>query len=127
LYANVTAQLEEASKAAAARELSEESRIDIRNLDRLESATLQTPSKMNETRIDLLQNYYHRRLFFFLKLTDNDFPAEGMAPTSDRGSDLRVRIPCSSKLTVAPCIFPPLTLCNLDSNIRGALGVEVCQ
>jgi 8-oxo-dGTP pyrophosphatase MutT (NUDIX family) len=100
--------LMKACKVGAARELWEETKIDIRkDLDRLEPAILRNtedPANDEEhehggdeeddattTTTTILSNEYKHRLFFFLLVDDDDFPGEGDAVPMGIGKDLKVR------------------------------------
>jgi 8-oxo-dGTP pyrophosphatase MutT (NUDIX family) len=75
-------QLLLASMMAAARELFEETGIDVRsNLTRLEPAALRSHEKFDNKGKQLLPNEYKERLFFFLNVTDDDLlHAGGIGP-----------------------------------------------
>ena len=67
-------QLLHAAKAGTAREIFEETGIDVRaDLDRLEPAILRSNPETSKKGKELLQNEYKQRLFFFLNVTDADF------------------------------------------------------
>ena len=69
-------QLLRAARSGAARELFEETGIDVRaQLSRLEPADLHRSS---EKKPDRLPNEYKHRLFFFLTVTDRDFVKHGV-------------------------------------------------
>jgi 8-oxo-dGTP pyrophosphatase MutT (NUDIX family) len=75
---NAKSQLLQAAKVAAARELWEETGLDVREqLDRLEPASLRTTTEavatLKKKKDLLLPNEYKHRLFFFLQVNDNDF------------------------------------------------------
>jgi len=81
-------QLLYAAKAGAARELYEETGLDVRgDLSRIE------PLKLYSKEVDAgkLENEYKSRLFFVLVVKDADFGASGTAPMSEAGSHLKVR------------------------------------
>ena len=66
---NAQTQLLEAAKAGAARELWEETGVDIRHqLERLQPAALRSSSTQKELACEI-----KHRLFFFLAVTDDDF------------------------------------------------------
>jgi 8-oxo-dGTP pyrophosphatase MutT (NUDIX family) len=84
-------QLSAAGKMGAARELFEETGIDVRKeLDRLQPANLRTKTKAKKG-VELLQNEYKYRLFYFLSVTDTDFPSKGETPFGTDGKHLKVR------------------------------------
>ena len=81
-------QLLIAAKAGAARELYEETGMDIlRQLDRLDPAPLHNDPSSNP-----LPNLYKSRLFFFLSVTDDDFPKGGITPMGTVGKHLKLRL-----------------------------------
>jgi 8-oxo-dGTP pyrophosphatase MutT (NUDIX family) len=68
-------QLTMATKTGAARELFEETGIDVRkHLDRLNPAGLRSSPKIDKAHNPILVNEYKHRLFYFLMVTDDDFP-----------------------------------------------------
>lgn len=70
-------QLEAACKGGAARELFEETGIDIRSqLNRLEPVIIRKEKDEDEK----LVNEYKHRLFFSLLVSDDDFPKHGTLP-----------------------------------------------
>jgi len=72
-----SSQLLHAGQQGAARELFEETGIDIRNqLDRLQPADLHRETKKKDK---FLSNEYKHRLFYTVTLTDDDFPQHGVA------------------------------------------------
>lgn len=77
-----------AAKAGAARELYEETGMDVlRQLDRLQPAPLQHEEEAR------LPNLYKSRLFFFLPVIDDDFPqGNGVPPMGDLGKHLKLRL-----------------------------------
>ena len=85
-------QLLLAAKAGAARELYEETGIDVmRQLERLQPALLQ-----HESNNDSLPNLYKSRLFFHLSVTDADFPATGnVAPMATTAAAQHLRLALS--------------------------------
>ena len=88
-------QLLLACRSGAARELFEETGIDMRGqLDRLEPAPLRKDPQMDEdgSRF-LLSNELKHRLFYFLPVTDNDFATKGIGPVSGEGQNLKVSVP----------------------------------
>jgi 8-oxo-dGTP pyrophosphatase MutT (NUDIX family) len=83
-------QLLIAGKIGAARELYEETGIDVRKkLDRLEPASLRTETKVRHG-VELLQNEYNYRLFYLLTVTDADFATKGVIPVGTDGKHLKV-------------------------------------
>jgi 8-oxo-dGTP pyrophosphatase MutT (NUDIX family) len=67
-------QLLTASRAGAARELFEETGMDMRNhLDRLEPASLRSDVTLDKKGKPLLKNELKHRLYFVLSVTDEDF------------------------------------------------------
>lgn len=86
-------QLLLAAKAGAARELYEETGIDVmRQLERLQPALLQHDNSNN----DSLPNLYKSRLFFHLSVTDADFPATGnVAPMATTAAAQHLRLALS--------------------------------
>lgn len=81
-------QLLLAAKAGAARELYEETGLDVRHdLSRIEPVRLQYAFKVEA---GTLENEYKSRLFYVLFVNDADFCGTGVAPMSEAGSDLRV-------------------------------------
>jgi 8-oxo-dGTP pyrophosphatase MutT (NUDIX family) len=84
-------QLDLAGKIGVARELFEESGIDIRGeVERLESAVLGS-SENNSGAYASLQHLYKDRLFYFLRLEDTDFLPAGVVASGSEGLDLQVR------------------------------------
>ena len=80
-------QLLLAAQTGAARELYEETGIDLRNhLDRVQPVKLRQEEKK-----DTLDNEYKQRLFFTVTVKDSDFPPKGVAPMEDTGKHLKVR------------------------------------
>lgn len=78
-------QLLLAAKAGAARELYEETGIDLlRQLDRLQPSPLQSTADM--------PNLYKDRLFYYVLVTDADFPKEGVTPMGTLGKNLRLKL-----------------------------------
>lgn len=70
-------QLFFAAKCGGARELYEETGIDVRSqLERLEPIILRTTEDKDESQ---LQNEHKHRVFFRLDISDDDFPASGEA------------------------------------------------
>jgi 8-oxo-dGTP pyrophosphatase MutT (NUDIX family) len=83
-------QLLIAGKIGAARELFEETGIDVRSkLDRLEPASLRTEAKVKHG-VEILQNEYNYRLFYLLTVTDDDFATKGEIPFGTDGKHLKV-------------------------------------
>jgi 8-oxo-dGTP pyrophosphatase MutT (NUDIX family) len=83
-------QLLIAGKIGAARELFEETGIDVRKkLDRLEPASLRTEAKVKHG-IELLKNEYNYRLFYLLTVTDDDFASKGVTALGTDGKHLKV-------------------------------------
>jgi len=73
---NRNRQLLRAGQSGAARELFEETGIDVRaQLERLEPADLHRDNKPDSKK---LVNEYKHRLFFFLNVTDQDFVKHGV-------------------------------------------------
>ncbi len=67
-------QLLLASRAGAARELYEETGLDVRyQLDRLEPAALRNGTEFDDDGKPVLENELKHRLYFFLPVTDDDF------------------------------------------------------
>ena len=67
-------QLLLASRAGAARELYEETGLDVRyQLDRLEPAALRNDTEFDDDGKPVLENELKHRLYFFLPVTDDDF------------------------------------------------------
>jgi 8-oxo-dGTP pyrophosphatase MutT (NUDIX family) len=67
-------QLLLAARAGAARELYEETGLDVRNqLDRLEPAALRNDVEVDKHGKEILKNELKHRLYFFLPVTDDDF------------------------------------------------------
>lgn len=119
-------QLLAACKMGAARELFEETGIDMRSsLHRLEPASLRTVTKVNKEGIELLRNEHKHRLFFFLSVTDKDFPSQGESPMGSVGRHLRVsRFSCigqRSSVTVRPNASPPHSQLKLSIEHSGFL------
>jgi len=76
----------------AARELFEETGIDLRDkMDRFVPASLRTKPKIKDG-VEILRNEHKHRLFFFLSVSDADFPSEGTAPIGSEGTHLRVSV-----------------------------------
>jgi 8-oxo-dGTP pyrophosphatase MutT (NUDIX family) len=95
-------QLIAAAKQGAARELMEETGIDIRQqLDRLELAVLRTAAEIDKNGNELLSNEYKHRVFFTLNVTDDDFSLDGVDP-----------LDCSALLKVMIARFFSLLSCN---------------
>mmetsp|Transcript_12863 Transcript_12863/g.24434 ORF Transcript_12863/g.24434 Transcript_12863/m.24434 type:complete len:230 (-) Transcript_12863:33-722(-) len=87
-------QLLLAAKAGAARELFEETGIDMQcQLDRLRPAQLKTDGNSKPSSFSL-PNLYKSRLFFFLPVTDRDFPKEGgnTSPMGTIGKHLKLKM-----------------------------------
>lgn len=84
-------QLLLACKIGAARELYEETGLDLRSkLHRFEPASLRSQSKIKNG-VEILGNEYKSRLFFFLAVTGDDFPVTGQTPMGNEGKNLKVR------------------------------------
>ena len=90
---NAQTQLLEAAKAGAARELWEETGVDMRNqLERLQPAALKSSSAQKELSCEI-----KRRLFFFLAVTDDDFLSADktteplVGPLGTEGRHLRIK------------------------------------
>jgi 8-oxo-dGTP pyrophosphatase MutT (NUDIX family) len=85
-----SSQLQHACKAGAARELFEETGIDLRSsLDRIIPASLRSSNEVFKGR-EVMLNELKNRLFFFVSVNDSDFPSTGVMPTGREGSHLRV-------------------------------------
>jgi 8-oxo-dGTP pyrophosphatase MutT (NUDIX family) len=85
-------QLLIAGKIGAARELFEETGIDVRSkLDRLNPASLRTEPKVKHG-VEILQNEYNERLFYLLSVTDNDFATKGEKALGTDGKHLKVSV-----------------------------------
>jgi 8-oxo-dGTP pyrophosphatase MutT (NUDIX family) len=85
-----SSQLQHACKAGAARELFEETGIDLRaSLDRIIPASLRLSNEVIKGR-EVMLNELKNRLFFFVSVNDSDFPSVGIGPTGREGSHLRV-------------------------------------
>lgn len=80
-------QLLLASKRGAARELFEETGIDVqKSLDRVQ------PLALTQEMSSGPRNEYKHRLFYVLKVTDSDFSSTGgVHPMDNMGSHLKVR------------------------------------
>lgn len=88
-------QLILACKMGAARELYEETGMDLRDdLTRFEPAALRTANTRSKKHgVEVLTNEYKKRLFYFLSVTDNDFPTDGgKHPMGKDGKNLRVSL-----------------------------------
>ena len=86
LYHSRGDQLTQATKAGAARELFEETGMDVRkNLNRLVPVVLHGDKKSGK-----LPNELKSRLFYTLNVSDDDFPSTGVTPMSQEGSSLKV-------------------------------------
>lgn len=71
-------QMTAASKRGSARELFEETGLDVRsNVERLQPARLRLSQTVDKSGNTMLVNEYKNRMFFFLLVTDDDFPKEG--------------------------------------------------
>jgi len=89
-------QLLLACKSGAARELFEETGIDVRSqLERIVPARLRTETKVKQGTA-ILPNEYKHRLFFFLTVTDDDFAKEGVFPTVAHWQFKHVKVSCST-------------------------------
>jgi 8-oxo-dGTP pyrophosphatase MutT (NUDIX family) len=98
-------QLLEAGKRGAARELFEETGIDVRSqLHRMEPATLREP-KDGESE---LANEYKHRLFYILNVANDDFLSHGETPMGTLGETLKV-----STVYLAMIYFACLSVLNL--------------
>jgi 8-oxo-dGTP pyrophosphatase MutT (NUDIX family) len=83
-------QLLIAGKIGAARELFEETGIDVRSkLDRLAPASLRTEAKVKHG-VEILKNEYNHRLFYLLSVTDDDFATKGEIAFGTHGKHLKV-------------------------------------
>jgi 8-oxo-dGTP pyrophosphatase MutT (NUDIX family) len=68
-------QMTTASKRGCARELFEETGIDIRStIERLNPVCLRLSQRMVEPQKPILLNEYKHRIFYYLSVTDGDFP-----------------------------------------------------
>jgi 8-oxo-dGTP pyrophosphatase MutT (NUDIX family) len=98
-------QLLTASRRGAARELFEETGINVQSqLDRMKPAFLRNTD--DET---VLENEYKHRLFFVLNVNDDDFAETGTAPMGKDGAHLKVCcviIPPKWNLRHVTCNFP---------------------
>jgi hypothetical protein len=80
-------QLQMAARAGAARELYEETGMDfLRQLDRFQPAALKKAAGSKG-----LPNELKSRLFYFLTVSDRDFPSNGVAPVGTSGRYLHLR------------------------------------
>jgi 8-oxo-dGTP pyrophosphatase MutT (NUDIX family) len=88
------AQLIIAAQMGAARELFEETGMDVRDkLFRLEPAALRNGVSTNKNGKFILPSELKKRLYFFLPVTDGDFISLGLtAPMTDEGSHLRLKL-----------------------------------
>jgi 8-oxo-dGTP pyrophosphatase MutT (NUDIX family) len=106
-------QLLLAARAGAARELYEETGLDVRNqLDRLEPAALRNDVEVDKHGKEILKNELKHRLYFFLPVTDDDF-----------WSSVRIRL---LKLIVTALFVPLNYLCLSNRRIRGIVKLERC-
>jgi 8-oxo-dGTP pyrophosphatase MutT (NUDIX family) len=81
-------QLQIAGKAGAARELFEETGMDMRKqLDRV----VPQPFQPENAKEDRLCNEFKHRLFYFLSVNDEDFLTSGMAPLEELGKHLKLK------------------------------------
>lgn len=112
-----SSQLLQACRSGAARELYEETGMDVRKcLERLEVADVMDGG--NET----LKNEYKHRLFFYLWVNDEDFLQNGggVAPLGTEGRHLRVSLVVSSlsvdSFQIASVLTPTISysLCHLQ-------------
>jgi len=98
---NRNRQLLLAGKSGAARELFEETGIDVRaQLERLEPADLHRDNKPDSKK---LVNEYKHRLFFFLNVTDQDFVKHGVGAMGTDSPDCpykHVKVRLSVSLSV---------------------------
>jgi hypothetical protein len=77
-----------AARAGAARELYEETDMDfLRQLDRFKPAELKKTAGSKG-----LPNELKSRLFYFLTVSDQDFPSNGVAPVGTSGRYLHLRL-----------------------------------
>lgn len=77
-------QLLLASRAGAARELYEETGLDVRNqLERLDPAALRNDVELDKHGKEMLKNELKHRLYFFLPVTDADFWSSVRIPCFD--------------------------------------------
>lgn len=78
-------QLLQAGRSGAARELFEETGIDLRSqLDRLQ------PANLHRDKDDKLLNEYKHRMFFTVSVTDADFPKHGVGPMGSETIRIKV-------------------------------------
>jgi 8-oxo-dGTP pyrophosphatase MutT (NUDIX family) len=117
-------QLLIAGKIGAARELFEETGIDVRKkLGRLEPASLRTEAKVKHG-VELLQNEYNDRLFYLLTVTDDDFATKGVTSVGTDGKHLKVSALQDLRQAlfvllhlVSKSLYTTLELFSLDSRI----------
>jgi hypothetical protein len=70
----VKLQLQLAAREAAARQLLDETGLDVRNhLERLTPAVLRSNPPVDATGKKYLKNEYENRLYYFLQVTEDDF------------------------------------------------------
>jgi 8-oxo-dGTP pyrophosphatase MutT (NUDIX family) len=82
---DVHTQLIIAAQMGAARELFEETGLDIRDhLYRLEPATLRNEITTNKSGQSVMPCELKKRLYFFLPVTDDDFLSEESVPTGTK-------------------------------------------
>lgn len=110
-------QLLIAGRIGAARELYEETGLDVRSkLDRLEPASLRTKTKIKHG-VELLKNEFNFRLFYFLSVTDEDFASKGETPC---GADAR-HLKVSTVLRFLLGGFRAITSCRMLSLIQSCI------
>lgn len=106
-----SSQLELACKLGAARELYEETGLDLRSsLDRIIPASLRA-APVQENGRELLVNEHKNRLFFFVPVNDQDFPSSGVMPMGNEGRHLRVRPRINAESQRNPAVVSGLTRC----------------
>jgi hypothetical protein len=85
-------QLLLAGKAGTARELFEETGIDVRShLERLVPAILRIDAKIDKEGTSVLANEHKHRLFYFLLVTDEDFAKKGVGAMGTDKADCKYR------------------------------------
>jgi 8-oxo-dGTP pyrophosphatase MutT (NUDIX family) len=85
-------QLQLAGKAGVAREMYEETGIDVRSqLERFLPANLRVKAMLDKDGTIVLANEYKHRLFYFLMVTDDDFATEGVGAMGTDKADCKYR------------------------------------